>query len=141
MTTFVISADHLNMQLGKFCLLRAERGLASSAEDIRCLSNSIQYGHYSLLRNSDNDIIAYVTWAKINKEAYLAMKQQQVAPKYDYEWDEGPLTLVLDVLVRKGWENFSSPFFLKEARKHNFICFLDKSRNSVKNRSRTEPLS
>ncbi|RYY74165.1 MAG: hypothetical protein EOO52_14980 [Gammaproteobacteria bacterium] len=132
MQSKMISAEELNLRLGKFCILRAERGLSSSPEDLRCLSNSIQYGHYSFLENCDGEIIAYVTWAKVNKEAYLAAKQKLSVPKYEYEWDEGPITLILDVLVKKGWENFLPKFLLAEARKQKFLCYLDKDKNSLK---------
>ena len=128
----MISAEELNLQLGKFCILRAERGLTSSPEDIRCLSNSIKYGYYSFLTNSDDEIIAYVTWAKVNRESYVAIKQRSSLPKYDYEWDEGTITLVLDILVKKGWESFLQKFLLVEARKQKLMCYLDKNRKLFK---------
>lgn len=78
--------------------VRIESNLGATHSELLgliCASNS---GKVHLL--GDDDILAsgYVAWAGINHESAEQLMKYGVFPKYPYEWDEGSICLITDVV-------------------------------------------
>jgi hemolysin-activating ACP:hemolysin acyltransferase len=79
--------------------LRAANRLAISPALIELLRNSAQWNYLEILVDEVQRPIGYVSFARINKSSLERLARTGCIPKYDYEWNEGRIVLVLDVLI------------------------------------------
>ena len=57
-------------------------------------------GTFHVLKDPFYKNTGYVAWASVNKESFLSMRETGISPKYPYEWKEGGLAFVTDLLYR-----------------------------------------
>lgn len=70
-----------------------------STELIRLTINSVSYHKYEIIRDINDRPIGYILWADINIESLQRLRKTRLFPAYCYEWDEGDITLILDILL------------------------------------------
>lgn len=129
----MLKQEELLQKLGQACVIRAEKGLDTSPNQLRVISNSIKSEYFKIWRNKDGAAIGYIAWAKINRESYCILQSKNQLPKYDYEWDEGQLTLVIDIVISTGWSGYLLKLLLEERRKHQAICYRKRKERGTSN--------
>jgi len=70
---------------------------ASTLTHIRCAAIA---NTYHMFEDAFGHRLGYIAWANLNKEAYAGVRTSGTPPKYPYEWNEGRLVLITDVLYR-----------------------------------------
>ena len=70
-----------------------------STDLIRLTINSVTKNKYEILLDINERPIGYVLWADINIESLQQLRKTRIFPAYSYEWDEGDITLILDILL------------------------------------------
>ena len=75
--------------------------------------------------------VGYLVWAMVNKESFILLSKTRQMPAYSYEWCEGRLMVVHDVMVLPQWStvvNAAIRDFLKQKR---FVAFFLRGRLHV----------
>lgn len=75
--------------------------------------------------------VGYLVWAMVNRESFILLSKTRQMPAYTYEWCEGRLMIVHDVMVLPQWSAVVNPtirYFLKQKR---FVAFLRRGRLHV----------
>jgi len=85
--------------LSTIICLASKRGRAGVKAADRSVQFSVMQGKYSIFRTGKEAPVGYATWADVNIETILRIDRGAVAPKYVYEWDEGSIRLMLDVVL------------------------------------------
>lgn len=80
--------------------LRAKLGYATPPDTFTLLQRSAQANAIHFFRNGFGRPIGYVAWANVSPESLRLIRRQGRLPAYGYEWDEGRLTLLVDVAIR-----------------------------------------
>jgi len=78
--------------------IRAQYSISTSAETLVMLRNSVKNNLYYIFKNEFSRPIGYLAWARINKESFLELSRSTKMPVYEYEWDEGNIIVLTDVL-------------------------------------------
>lgn len=78
---------------------RARNGLSTTPEQFGQLRNSAANAAAIILKNVLHRPIGYVAWACVNKESILRLSTLGKFPSYMYEWNEGGIFLLLDVVI------------------------------------------
>lgn len=81
------------------CDLRSSKPAQLTSEMIRLLKFSVLQKKYEVYRDINDSPRGYVVWADVNAETVLKMNRSGSFPRYFYEWDEGDIRLILDVLM------------------------------------------
>lgn len=89
---------------------------ASKAETIQVF--------YSELGNP----IGYVIYANIDKYTYLNVKEMGYTLKYPYEWNEGGICFIQDVLFLNGWKKESARQLRSFIKQRRLIVYKKKER-------------
>jgi hemolysin-activating ACP:hemolysin acyltransferase len=84
------------------CELRVSVGASTSAELLRLLTISIKTGKFRVFRCELGKPIGYMAWAEINEESLFRLKFFGKFPKYYYEWNEGDIRLIFDLVIVGG---------------------------------------
>jgi len=84
---------------GVICDIRSYAWLDTSRQLLNLIKSSVQSGHYKLLWDKHQRPLGYIVWAQVCRETYLRLHRRGTYPQYTYEWSEGKITLVLDVLI------------------------------------------
>lgn len=79
--------------------VRAEAGLETQPPLFRLLRNAAQAGSATLFRDHMHQVIGYAIWAKVSAETAARFVRTGMAPYYFYEWREGGIFLLLDVVI------------------------------------------
>lgn len=81
--------------------LRGNVGLSTSPEQLLLLRNAAQTGRAEIFRDHMGTPVGYVIWADVCAETAARFVRAGTPPFYFYEWDEGAICLVLDVVVQR----------------------------------------
>lgn len=87
------------------CLMLALRGelqLDTPHATLQGLRNSAQFNTFELLCNELGRNSGYLAWADIGKESWRALCERGQLPRYSFEWSEGRLLLLHDVVLAPG---------------------------------------
>lgn len=82
--------------------LRGELQLDTPHATMQSLRNSAQFGTFEMLCNQLGRNCGYLAWADISKESWRALCERGQFPHYAYEWSEGRLLLLHDVVLAPG---------------------------------------
>ena len=84
------------------CELRSTAYIDTSAELLRLLTCSINSKKFKVLNCDLGKPIGYIAWADINEETLFRLKYLGQFPKYFYEWSEGDIRLIVDLVIVGG---------------------------------------
>ncbi len=104
--------------------LRAMSGLDTKALELVALINSATYELVEVFRSDIAGPIGYLAWADISKYTLAHMEKCKSRPRYTYEWDEGNICLVVDVLFLKPWGGAAKKQMLQLLRKKKAIVIF-----------------
>lgn len=107
--------------------LRMGRGLSLSGESTLHLSNSYYKDKYRIFRNVKGNSIGYIIWAEVSEESYFRVFNYGYFPKYQYEWDEGNICLILDVVFAQNHACEAKRRFLSFVKSFDFVAFKRRS--------------
>lgn len=85
-------------KVNELCLVRAYQKVDIRPELISWIGFSVSAECYKIITNKSEKPTGYVIWANISKETFRAMIKHECFPKYPYEWNEGNIILILDVV-------------------------------------------
>ncbi|KZN37885.1 hypothetical protein N480_14170 [Pseudoalteromonas luteoviolacea S2607] len=78
---------------------RAGMNLETSIEEFRLIDYSIERSKIYIMRDkATNFVQAYVIWADVIEETWQRYLKLGTLPIYSYEWNEGDIGLVIDVV-------------------------------------------
>lgn len=120
-------SKHLPEEFAAMCDLRSNTGATINTELLRQLKYSALAGTCKIFKDQFERRTGYIAWANINRESLQKIKRSGRFPSFSYEWDEGYITLVLDMagslrhrdIKHELRRNFSS---------HRAIAFINKNR-------------
>jgi len=125
-------SNKLSTQFGVVCELRSKTALSTSAELLRWLNFSTRTHCYQLFYDSLNKPIGYIIWANVCRETITRLARTGQMPRYPYEWNEGYITLVLDLVFIDGWHCWNRKTLLGFLRTHKSIAYYRKHKIHVK---------
>lgn len=93
--------------------LRAMNGLNTPPDLFVKLRNCAYANTLIIFKDQLNRQIGYLAFAEVNKESVLRFLKAGIIPFYSYEWGEGCISLIIDILVQKS-SSFDAVRQLKE---------------------------
>ncbi|TAM63152.1 MAG: toxin-activating lysine-acyltransferase [Rhodanobacter sp.] len=107
------------------CDLRASRPSQLASETLRRLKISVLQDKYAIYNDINGLPRGYAAWADVNTESLLRMCRVDDFPQYNYEWNEGNIKIIIDVLMhaRPHGQKLSSLIFklVKDSEKVAFV--------------------
>jgi hemolysin-activating ACP:hemolysin acyltransferase len=79
--------------------IRDEFELDTPHHILRQLRNCAAHGNYALLEDGVGRTTGYIAWANVCKESWLQFVETGKVPLYPYEWNEGRLVLITDIVL------------------------------------------
>ena len=79
--------------------VRLAARLNTSAELLELLLRSSLHGVYHILWSDMQIPIGYITWANIDRYTLAQCEIQKKLPLYDYEWNDGNICLITDIVL------------------------------------------
>lgn len=133
---FENSSDDFSLLLG----IRSRTELNTSAEMLRWIQNSIIANTYKIFKDPFGVSNGYMIWANVNRETICRMSRIKLFPKYSYEWREGNIILILDLVFLDGWNQCNRRQLVKFIRHQRVFAFARRDKLSMfirkKNRHR-----
>lgn len=118
---------------------RITAGLNTHPQLLGYLKHSAMEGRIKIFRSPAKTPIGYVAWANVNKYSFLmTTKTRQMSP-YLYEWSEGRLMIVYDIVFAPQWNLIARKALLRFLRKKRFVSFLRRGRLHLWVRSGGKP--
>lgn len=77
---------------------RIQHGLDSPSILLGNLRDASAAVNHRILKTEVDRAVGYIAWGNVNKESMRILQRDFVLPKYSYEWNEGKLVLVADLL-------------------------------------------
>ena len=109
--------------------------------DIRCMAHSnldnivlrqIKYsvvnGKYHIFYDQVGIPRGYVIWADVNRETWRRFVRTGQPPIYSYEWDEGSISIILDLFIPGGISSLGFPTVNKVRKQFRALSYC---RNEV----------
>ncbi|MBT0722442.1 hypothetical protein HGT70_14280 [Rosenbergiella collisarenosi] len=109
--------------LGKIHVLRMAAGLGSSPLQQKWVYFSASTQKVTFIYTPSGVMAGYFIWASVNRDTWRQLKSTGVWPVYRHEWDEGTLSLILDVLILPEWRGSLIPQLLKLRRDHQVMIW------------------
>jgi hemolysin-activating ACP:hemolysin acyltransferase len=104
--------------------VRCRSGLVTPPQLLSLLKNSAHDGRVAVLRSPTKAPIGYFAWASVTKEGLRHVIRSKQMPPFSYEWNEGRLMVVYDVVIAPGWQLIGRKALLKKLKKQRFVAFL-----------------
>lgn len=120
-----------NQQLVSAISLRIEAGLGVNRQELIGLRYSAENTSINILTNDSGIELGYIAWASVNKETALQLLEYGTFPRYPYEWSEGRICLVVDVLFVPGKIIAAKKSLIEFLVKKRSIIFHRKNRTSL----------
>jgi hypothetical protein len=83
----------------KVLKLRAHSGFSIGPSEILHLLRSCEAGKIAFIENDFGVCIGYLAWASVNRYSIENINRYCVFPRYEYEFSEGRIPLILDVFI------------------------------------------
>lgn len=95
------------------------------------LKFAAQAGNHHFFYNAGGVMKDYIAWANVSKEAIWKLENEQMFPLHDYEWNEGRIILIADILF-ESMSKFALRRFLNLSfPRCRLIVFFRKKRISM----------
>ncbi len=83
------------------CNVRVVANKVTSPQLFQWIKSSAYAGSYKIITNAFGQNVGYIIWANICKESLIKLKNTGAYPQHRYEWSEGDITLLLDVVINE----------------------------------------
>ena len=105
------------------CKLRLNSGLEMSKEHIGILSLANNSGGIKVFRGIYNEPIGYVVYASLLRESVERIHTYGMFPMYPYEWSEGRITYIVDVVLSAKWRDDAMRAMMEWFFKKRVVAF------------------
>ena len=107
------------------CDLRSSRPSQLASETLKMLKISVLQEKYAICHDINGLPRGYVAWADVNTESLLRMCRVDDFPQYNYEWNEGKIKIIIDVLMHtKSHEEKLSSIIYKLVEDSEKVAFV-----------------
>jgi len=89
--------------MSEVCALRSKRMLNTSPLELMLLSASVEGNRVRIFKTAGGEPIGYMAWMSLTPESIRYVRDRRALPPYSYEWAEGRLMMVFDVVIAPGW--------------------------------------
>ena len=86
--------------LGVLIQIRASMELITDPVTFMLLNNSVTKSCYCIFYTPLGMPTGYVIWAEVNEESAARLMRTGAYPFYHYEWDEGDIIMLLDIVIQ-----------------------------------------
>ena len=97
----------------------------------RWLINSVYSNTYRILRDESNHPIGYIIWASICKDSFLKISHFGGYPKYSFEWQEGNITLILEIVINDSDKSSAFKQLRQFIKSKKILTFINKNRGKL----------
>jgi len=121
--------ENLPADFSTLCDLRSAVPAHLTSETLRFLKNSVMKEKYNVVRDINDRPIGYIAWASVNIETLQRLNRTGIFPQYFYEWDEGDITLILDILLILQQKEITMKTLISDfVRQKNKIAYVKRDR-------------
>ena len=106
--------------------LRLKAGLDTPVQILQWLRHSAEYNAVYYFKNLAGRVNGYAIWAKVCRETLFRQKRTGQFPRYFYEWNEGQIVLLLDVVFIDGWNCHNSNQLRHFIKSHKAVAWYRK---------------
>ncbi len=93
----------MSRAMAELCSLRSRRMLNTSPQELSMLVTSVEGDRVNVFKTAGGEPIGYMAWMSLTPESVRYVKDYRALPPYSYEWSEGRLMMIFDVVVAPGW--------------------------------------
>lgn len=115
--------------------LRVRRGLNTSPQQLSLLVACIDKEQVEVFRTAGGDPIGYVAWMSLTPESIRYVRDFRVLPPYPYEWSEGRLMMIFDVVFAHGWNKVVLDQMAKKLSSYRLVSYFKNNRLKFVNRN------
>lgn len=116
---FNITKVRINNQLDTTAVLQSRLANAAAKKNIQ------------IFRNESGELIGYAAWATVSRETLNFVLKTRQLPILPYEWHDGKIKLIFDVVFSRDWALLSRYHFFSYLRKHRFFAYYKNNRAIV----------
>ena len=117
--------DLVRLEFAKICEHKMMFGGVSD-QLLQFYLHSAMRGKWQRVTDEIGISIGFIVWADVNIETIKRLARTNVYPIYPHEWDEGDITLILDVGCTKGF--FHQPDVLSFCNHRRKIAFVKRGK-------------
>lgn len=110
--------------MSEICSLRAKRLLGASPHGLSMLVGSVDSGQVKVFRTAGGEPIGYLAWMSLTPESMRYVMDFRVYPPYSYEWSEGRLMMIFDVVISPGWNRVAIDQIAKFLSRSKFVSYF-----------------
>ncbi len=110
------------------CSLRARRMLNTSPQGLSMLVMSIESGNVEVFKTAGGEPIGYVAWMSLTSESMRYIEEFREFPPYPFEWSEGRLMMIFDVVVAPGWNKVVFDHMAKKLSEQKLVSYFKRGR-------------
>lgn len=110
--------------LCQMMLVRSTEGLSTSPAQFWLLYRAARARSAVIIHNHHDEAVAYILLAQVAKEGMRSFLATGLPPAYDYEWGEGRLNLVIDVVISKRHRDAAMPKLRQLLAQHRAVAFV-----------------
>jgi hypothetical protein len=111
--------------------MRIVNRLDTSPFSLGAIKCSVLDGKIEVFKTLVKNHIGYVAWTTVTKETFVLMTKTKSMPAYAYEWNEGKLMVIHDVLFLQHWNKMAKAMLMDFLRKQRFIAFIRRGKVHV----------
>lgn len=116
--------------------IRSASVLETSSHLLSALKNSAENGKIKVFSSGSHSFFAYLAWAEVNKESLVLMGKTKQMPPFLYEWNEGRLMVIYDVVFLPKWGVLAKREILQFLRQVRVVAFLKRGNLHIWSRRR-----
>jgi hemolysin-activating ACP:hemolysin acyltransferase len=104
--------------------LRLKAGLDTPVQRLQWLRHSAHFNAVHWFSNLAGRVNGYAVWAKVNRETLRRQQRTGQFPRYFYEWNEGQIMLLLDVVFIDGWHRHNQNQLRRFIKSHKAAAWF-----------------
>jgi hypothetical protein len=104
--------------------VRESAGASTSPQLLGALKNAASDGRIYICKSPVGTPVGYMAWANVTKETLIGVNATKAMPSYHYEWAEGKLMLIFDVMFLPQWSKISKNHLVYFLRSKKFFAFI-----------------
>ena len=108
--------------------MRCMRNLETSRDDLSALLTANEYGNIKVFYDEGNQLLGYIAWASMNKESLNLLKQSPYLPRYSYEFNEGKLMVIFDVVLHPISSKKAQNALVQYLKEKRFVAILKRKK-------------
>lgn len=111
--------------------VRCRNNLDTPAPLLNILSHSGRNQNIHPFKTVMGEPIGYVAWICVNRESFLMTSKTKTLPPYAYEWNEGKLVIIYDVVFSDGWNEIAKEMLMDFIKRQRLVGYLKRGRFNV----------